>query len=143
MSQHTIIAAIDLSEHSHEIIREAKKLANSTESQLLILHVVRDLHSVYGYDSDHPSEEITEGLLRQAKLKLQAFCMEYGGDTVRCEVRTGVPWSEITGSAIHEKALYIVLGTHFTKKLEHKVIGPTPNRVALYAPCPVLMVPPE
>ncbi len=144
MERRTIIAAVDLRAHTDEVIREAKRLASASGSDLLILHVVSDLESLYGYDSDHPTEAIVEGLVHEAKRKSHTLCEEYGATDLRVhyEVRIGVPWSEITDCAIHTSAAYVVVGTHLAGN-EHRILGSTCNRVALYAPCPVLMVPPE
>lgn len=139
-----MLVAVDLSDRSDRVIRQARRFVTK-DSDVILLHVVCDLDSLLGpYVCEKP-EKLQADLVIEGKAQLQRLTAEcFSGDMRPKElVVTGVPWSEIVGTAIRHRADAIVLGGHAEDKPEHRILGSTVTRVVRHAGCPVVVVPSE
>lgn len=142
-----ILVAVDLTEASRGVIREGLRAALAFGADMQLMHVVHELESMYGiYLGGGSVRALQDDIDGQADDRLEALRMAHlDGAGVVCEavVKKGVPWSEIVGAALHHDSGLIVIGAHFSKKPEHRILGSTVERVLRQAPCPVLVVPPD
>ena len=142
-----ILVAVDLSDQAENVIRHGLRLARDPSDEILLVHVVHDLESIFGvYVCDKPLPSLQSEIELEGKAKLRQLFKEHvdqGRFTGRELLLTGSPWSEIVGCAIRHRADVVVMGAHTSEKPEHRILGSTVNRVLKQAPCPVLVVPPE
>jgi nucleotide-binding universal stress UspA family protein len=136
-----ILAPIDFSDRSREVLRYAANFARRHGATLIVLHVVEPL--VYPSDADFGSgalEAMETTLNQSATAKLKDWCEREAADgiTVERHVRIGNPYFEITEAAKSERADIIVLSTHGYTGLKHVLLGSTAERVVRHATCPVL-----
>jgi len=128
-----ILAATDFSTRSNRALRQAGLLAQSSNAQLHLLHVV---------DDDQP-EELARMEKREAERLLaeQIESMpELLGTQARQMVVTGDPFDGILRAAADIKADLIVMGSHRKQLLLDIFIGTTIERVIRKGSFPVLMV---
>lgn len=139
-----ILVAVDMTENGTRVLDRGLEMARAFDAELLLVHVVHRLDSLYGlYVGGGSVAEIQHELEESARDKLAAL-RPRADDAPDCRemVLTGQPWSEIVGCARHHGARCIVIGAHVDRKPEHRMLGSTAQRVVRHAPCPVLVVPP-
>ena len=142
-----ILIAVDLTEHSPEVIDAGLSQARAFGGEALLLHVVQQLDSLYGVyvgaGSVHALQEEMEGRARTELDHLFAEQVRDSGVVGHQELRSGTPWCEVIGWSVHVDAALIVVGAHTAEKPEHRVLGSTADRIVRNASCPVLVVPPS
>ncbi len=136
-----ILAPVDFSERSRELLRYAANFARRHGAVLIVLHVVEPL--VYPSDADLGSgavEAMEKTLNQSAQAKLKDWCEQAAADGLAVErcIRVGNPYFEITEAAKTERADIIVISTHGYTGLKHVLLGSTAERVVRHATCPVL-----
>lgn len=136
-----ILLPTDFSSASSHAAEYAKDLAARNKSEILLLHVVLPAGSpdlIYGSLLWDQSK-----ILRSARNALQQWQKEAGlarMKKIKCQVRVGVPYVEITDAARESKCDVIVIPTHGHTGLKHYLLGGTAERVVRHAECPVLVV---
>lgn len=132
MAYQTILAAVDLSDESSQVLDRARELADSHNAHLSLITVIKPLSQVYGGLSMAPlagaSVSFEEQALEQAKERLQALGERYGIAASDCHVPLGSPATEIQATARQLDSDLIVIGTHGRKGLE-RLLGSTANAV--------------
>src|SRR5262245_93351 len=139
----TVVAAVDLSEASREVLRWARVLAERFESRLKIVHVVPDLKSYTGfYLTAKPVDALQRELEIEAEEKLLWLGRELLGDPKSYDVSvlTGIPPQALVKYLKHVAADVLVVGCHGHAKPEHKLFGSTAESLLKISPCPVLTV---
>jgi nucleotide-binding universal stress UspA family protein len=143
----TILAPIDFSTATEGVVEAAATLASSTQSQVVLLHIVQPpvLTSDYGLAMENFQEaidvsakhsakrlaEITEGLrLRHADLPVETLLVN------------GPPIVEILDAVKKFDATYIVMGSHGHNAFYDLLVGTTTHGIIRKATCPVVIVPP-
>jgi nucleotide-binding universal stress UspA family protein len=116
-----VVAAVDFSEVSPEVVRRAAALAG-TRGALHVVHAVRS------------------GPTPSTALALTELVKDLGRPVV-ASVLVGLPAAEIVAYAERERASLLVVGTHGRTGFTHLLLGSVAERVARTAPCPVLTVP--
>jgi nucleotide-binding universal stress UspA family protein len=118
-----ILCPTDYSDLSYEALRVASYLAEQTQAELCILHVVtpEQEHGEETHASSHAAS--------QANMVIP-----------RSLTRAGRPGDEIVAAAREEDADLIVMGTHGLTGWRHLVLGSVAEAVVRTAPCPVLTV---
>lgn len=110
-------------------------LAESTGSEIFVLHVVED-----GKRLDHSGldilREIGEEFVQKACKKI-----EERGIVAHPTVVDGKPYHEIINFAKSEAIEMIVMGTHGVGGLSRALLGSVADRVIRTSSCPVLLVP--
>ena len=110
-------------------------LAESTGSEIFVLHVVED-----GKKLDHGGLDI---LRKIGEEFVQNACkkIEEHGIVAHPTVVDGKPWHEIIDLAKSEEIEMIVMGTHGVGGLSRALLGSVADRVIRTSSCPVLLVP--
>jgi nucleotide-binding universal stress UspA family protein len=142
----TILIAVDLMPQSEPIVEAGLRAARAFAADMLLVHAVPQLDSMYGVylgaGSIHSLQAELEERARTELRRLFDQLIAPSGVTGRYQVLHGPPWSEILRCAVQSGAGLIVTGAHVADKPEHRVLGSTADRVLRNAPCPVLVVPP-
>lgn len=128
-----ILAATDFSTRSNRALRQAGLLAQASNVELHIVHVV---------DDDQP-DKLVRLEMREAErvLNEQANSMpELRGMQPRLVVITGAPFDGILRAAAKIQPDLIVMGSHRKQMLLDIFVGTTIERVVRNGPFPVLMV---
>lgn len=128
-----ILAATDFSTRSNRALRQAGLLAQPSNAQLHIVHVV---------DDDQP-DELTRMEKREAErlLNEQISSMpELQGTQSGAMVITGDPFDGILRAAGETQPDFIVMGSHRKQMLRDIFVGTTIERVVRKGSFPVLMV---
>lgn len=118
-----ILVGIDFSAGAAAALREARSLAWSLDSVLDLVHVVQ------GSPNGHwTSDPAAVTWMRAAHLSPRTLV-----------VRRGVPWVELARRADETGAAIMVVGSHGRSGYQPVALGSTAARLAVAAPCPVLV----
>jgi nucleotide-binding universal stress UspA family protein len=140
----TILAPIDFSPITDDVVAEAVALARAFHARLVLFHVVQPMPmaiefvGMYGYG---PDVGATEGKVRELlEERVQQLAAE--GVTAESALGMGVPVSAVLEEAQAVSADYIVMGSHGHSAIYDLLIGSTTRGVLLDAQCPVVIVRP-
>ncbi|MGI9324420.1 MAG: universal stress protein [Pseudomonadales bacterium] len=132
MSYQHVLAAIDLSEESTQVLVRAKEVADNHNAKLSVITVIKPLSQVYGGLSMAPlanaSVSFEEQAIAQAKTRLADLAGTYQIAAADTHVPLGAPATEIQVTAEQIGSDLIVIGTHGRKGLE-RILGSTANAV--------------
>lgn len=134
-----ILVPIDFSEGSGGALAYAGTLANQFGAKVTLLFVCQA--HFYASEFGHmPMEEAA--MCEDSCERLRSFAagkIDPGllGEMLVCN---GVPFAEITKTAIERQMDMIVISTRGCKGLKHVLMGSTAERVVRHACCPVLVV---
>lgn len=141
----TVLAPIDFSAPSMEVVASAISLARGADARLVLLHVVPPV-GVLSSDFAETSvaAERTESSERAASARLAELQRELRNQGVTAHtVRESGPVAErILQQAERLDANYLVMGSHGHGALYGLILGSTTNAVLKRATCPVVIVPP-
>jgi nucleotide-binding universal stress UspA family protein len=139
-----ILCATDLSESSPRTVAFALSLAEASQAEVTLLHVLEALPE----PGEHPYLAVPEiGPLRReleqmARDQLHQAVREEVRSTVEERVTTGRAYKEILRIAATERADLIVMGTQGHGAVGRMFFGSTSHHVVRQATCPVLTVRP-
>lgn len=140
-----ILAAVDLSDVTQAVVREAELIAQALSAKLTLMHVSeRNPQEFIGFPASSPSalEDRTRRLAaEQADLNKLAAELRYRGIQADAIVVEGPPAKSILQQADTLCASLIVLGTHGHGMLYHALVGGTSAEVIKESSRPVLVVP--
>jgi nucleotide-binding universal stress UspA family protein len=139
---HSILCAVDFSEHSAQALRTAAGLAESQQGDLHLVTVVDPLllqAAALHYDLDAAALETREDLAAFASDTLRGTAWQAAEADVH--VATGRPVREILRVAEAVRADVIVLGTQGLGGVKKMVFGSTTSRVLASSGVAVLAVP--
>ena len=142
MQIRTILCPIDFSEISAKALEYAVFLASYHHAELLILHVVEQLHEFEHYQIlVLTPQELAEKMEKQAYEELNRLT-EQIKKTVKVEtvVRQGKPFVEIIKEAKEKDMDLIVMASHGRTGVSHMLMGSVAEKVVRKASCPVLIV---
>lgn len=140
----TLLVPVDFSRVSRFVIAEAIKLARTTKSRIVLLHIVQPPTVVTDYGPllenvvQFTAEAEKEAARHLSRLKAKLKDSRIPVDTV---LKTGAPLLHIIEEAKRIAPAYIVLGTHGHTAFYDLVVGSTTRGVLKRATCPVLVVP--
>jgi nucleotide-binding universal stress UspA family protein len=139
----TILAAIDFSPVSEEVVKTAAGLAQATHGQLVLFTVVQPPVMLGEYASYANVAEITAAGEKNAERDLAKFAEQLAADFVSVETLelVGSPIPLILEQAEKYVADYIVMGSHGHGAFYDLLVGSTTNGVLTGAACPVVIVP--
>jgi nucleotide-binding universal stress UspA family protein len=142
----TIVAAIDFSDVTSEVVRMASAVADPAHTRLHLLTVVPDpVRQAWTVEAPALDfEAIHERWRNEAEARMAKVHAEITlppGQVSRAVV-TGIPDKEIVRYAREKQVDLIVMGTHGYGPLKRFFLGSVADRVLRQAPCPVLTVPP-
>ncbi|HEX6243682.1 MAG TPA: universal stress protein [Polyangiales bacterium] len=138
-----ILLPTDFSDHAHEALSYATRLAQLHGGSLTLVHA----YDLVPYAlpegplmDDVQMRELQSALERQLeKLKQQA--LKTGTTQVTAQLLQGPAASEIVRVAGEQSFDLIVMGTHGRTGLSHLLLGSVTEKVVRRAPCAVLTVP--
>ncbi len=147
-----ILAPTDLSELSRAGVRYALEHAASTDTEVIIYHVV-------GYREAGPYCELDVGYVSERTLAVGELVEEHRRHLaeflrknfselvakvkIRPEVEVGTPYHKIVEKAALENVDMIIISTHGRTGFVHALIGSVAEKVVRLATCPVLTVRPK
>ncbi|MEM9081844.1 MAG: universal stress protein [Verrucomicrobiota bacterium] len=141
----TIVAAIDFSDASGLVLRQAEELVGALEARLILVHVVQDFanfYDIYGYSIPEVQGYEEEARRRaEASLGEKAKTLALGEEGVECRVLEGNVVKELVGLVEEEGGEMLILGTHGHGVIGRVLLGSTAERIARQCPAPVLLVP--
>jgi universal stress protein A len=135
----TILAAVDFSDHTKEVIQRALSEANNNCARIVVLNVV---DHAWPTDTDVVLplfDETEEKLVKTAIERLDDVLKSCSEPPAERLVTVGRPIQEILKVAEREKADLIVIGAHGHRGLRG-ILGSTTDRVVHQANCDVLVV---
>ena len=129
-----IVAAVDLSEGSGELLQQAAALSDDEDARLRVVHVceARSMTPYYAVEVAEDQRKSATEALRKLLDKT-----DLPGD-VEPQVLVGVSEEQITASARDFDADLIVMGSAGMSRLGRMLLGSTTDRVLRQAPCAVL-----
>ena len=126
-AQLCVLVALDLSDAANGALREARQLADGLAARLEIVHVAEDVGE---------EDAATEAALRD-------WLERHGSISDVVVMRRGLPWLELVRYAADRRASVLVVGSHGRSGFQPLTLGSTAAKLALAAPCPVLVVGPR
>jgi len=148
-----ILYPTDFSDSARAALAYVKKLHEAGATQVVLLHVydsrLIDLHweieAEYGKKSVmQAKEDVVKKLLDASYKRLQGLEAELkdAGFATELIVVEGIPYREITQTALKKDVSLIVMGSHGEHGVVERIIGSTTERVLREASVPVLVVHP-
>jgi universal stress protein A len=134
-----ILLAVDLTEDCRHVAKRATAIADQSDAELHIIHVIEPLSLAYGGDIPMDLSSVQDQIHEQAKSHLAEFSSEIGIPEQRRHLVIGRPDSEIHRIASEEGVDVIVVGSHGRHGLA-LLLGSTANGVLHGARCDVLAV---
>ena len=136
-----VLAAVDLSSESAQVLEKARATADRYGAKLSLITVVKPFTHVYGGLDLVPMPEgsFEEKALKRATRQLEDNGKIYGVDLVDVHVKAGNPAHVIKDSANELEADLIVVGTHGRHGLG-LLLGSTANGVLHGVDCDVLAI---
>jgi nucleotide-binding universal stress UspA family protein len=147
----TILAAIDFSEYSPQVLRFASALAQDLRAQLVVVNVInqRDVNAVEMVERDCPTlsaqnyiQTVFSERLRLADTLLAEEAADENLPKKRV-VKVGVPFREILATVEEEKADILVMGTRGRGNIAGVLFGSTAEKVFRRCRVPLVSVRPE
>ncbi|MFD2228817.1 universal stress protein [Alkalimarinus sediminis] len=134
-----ILAAIDLTEESDQVIERARSLANLYNCSLDIVHVIEPLGYAYGGDIPMDLTEVQQQLEDHAKHYLVEAGKTYQVAVDQQHVIIGRPETEIHRLSEDSNFDLVVVGSHGRHGIQ-LLLGSTANGILHGAKCDVLAV---
>jgi nucleotide-binding universal stress UspA family protein len=148
-----ILVATDFSEHAAAALGRALSLAEHTEAEVTVAHVVTHVAaavpgtSFEGHWRVPPAElhKAEHRLRREAAEHLEEWVAPYcrSGDRWRTETLVGVPFVELIRMVQRDGYGLVLAGTRGLTGFGRFLIGSTAERLVRKCPCPVWVVRPE
>lgn len=130
-----IIVGMDFSEGSINALNFAVKIANTTDSNIMLVWVdkKKNAGTVYSnaFDPRMEAKKRFEELIEEFGPRLKTGKFLY-------KIRNGKVHNEIVNQAKYHDAFMIIAGTHGTSGFEEFWIGSSAYKIVTYAPCPVI-----
>lgn len=134
-----ILLAIDLSEDSDQLIDKVKLLAQSTEAELSMIHVIEPLSFAYGGDVPMDLTAIQTQLDEHAQSKMTSYRKQLEYPVKQCHVVSGHTETEVHRVADENRCDLIIVGSHGRHGLA-LLLGSTANGILHGAKCDVLAI---
>ncbi|MCC6807490.1 MAG: universal stress protein [Deltaproteobacteria bacterium] len=143
MTTKKILAALDFSKFSQEVVNFAADFARRYDASLTLLHVADEPNRVFpeGFVAIMPART-TEllNLLEMALADAKKEAIAAGATNVSTMLVKGVPFAEIAQIAQDKAYDTIIVGTHGRTGLMHALLGSVAEKVVRSAPCTVITV---
>jgi nucleotide-binding universal stress UspA family protein len=138
-----ILVPIDFSEHARKALQYAIPFAHQFKAKLYLVYVVEP--TIYPADFSFgqiglPNVEAELRTKAEGELKELVEKEIKGRVQSEWQVKTGLPFVEISSFAKDENIDLIILATHGHTGVEHILFGSTAEKIVRKAPCPVLVV---
>ena len=140
-----ILVPTDMSDHSFRAIRQAFDIAKQYNSEVFLLHVIRDPIQECSFDYcisrdlvNQLQVEMNESIRKGIKQQL-ANLPSIDADKITTDVRIGNPYEEILKDAEERDIDLIVIASLGSTGLAKFMIGSVARHVLLGSKCPVLL----
>jgi len=140
-----ILVPTDMSDHSFKAMRQAFDIAKQYNSEVILLHVIRDPVQECSFDYcisgdlvNQLQAEMNESIRKGIKQHL-ANLPSIDADKVITDVKTGNPYEEILKEAEERDIDLIVIASLGSTGLAKFMIGSVARHVLLGSKCPVLL----
>lgn len=141
-----ILVPTDMSEHSDRAIRQALDIAKLFNSEVFVLHVIKDPTRLCTVDSciseelmDRFTAEAFDSARRGVRSQLVKF-LSMGNINIATDVKAGVPHDEILKEAEVNGIDLIVIASRGATGLAKYLMGSVARHLLQAATCPVLLV---
>ena len=135
-----VLAAIDTSEDSIQVLETAQQLATDNKAKLSLVTVVKPFMQVYGGIETISIADIERQAIHQATELIEEHGAKFGVDSDQIYVIRGNPSVEIRNLCKELNAGVVVIGTHGRHGMGLMLIGSTANGVLHGTECDVLAV---
>ena len=139
-----IVVGIDGSEQSKHAAQAAADLARKNSARLRIVTVVRPPEGWWGIVGSPPPADVLTASMSEAQqgiLDSTVEDLDLEGVEWSASEEIGEPASALADVCREHEADLLVVGRRGAGLVERLVMGSVADRVAHYAPCPVLIVP--
>ncbi|MGH7997602.1 MAG: universal stress protein [Opitutaceae bacterium] len=137
-----IIAGVDFSPVSSEVVSTAAAVARGSGARLLLWHAVMMPNAIAVYQmAGDEAPAFLESAARDAKERLSILGRGVADVAVESGCSRGTPAAEICRAARGRQADLIVVGSHGHGSLYEFLIGTTTQGILKDARCPVVIVP--
>ena len=135
-----VLCPVDFSEHSLRAVEYAVNLAEETDAELQLLHVVALSPEITELESsfEHVRGQVEADRLRRLNALMPSAAPTYC--TIQTAVRYGSAHRQILKAAGEQPSDLIVMGAQGRSALDTVIFGSNTARVARGACCPVLVV---
>ncbi len=143
-SPDVVVVATDGSDGSLRAAHVAASIAKNNSSKLFVITVVRPPEGWWGIGGAPPTATALAKALDEAQhnvLDLTTRDLDTEGIEVQTVEELGDPAATIIGFCSEIEADLLVIGRRGAGLIERFVMGSVADRLAHYAPCPVLMIP--
>ena len=136
------LLAIDSSENSSRAIRYLFNLAQITELDITVIHVVNSRKEIYNFSPLMDIQDIKKVIAEQGQQLLDkcAAIFEDKEIEVTKVIAEGDPGFEITEYAKQNDISHIVIGTRGLSDLKGLILGSVSHQVIHLAQCPIILV---
>ena len=134
-----VLLAVDLTEECRQVADRARSIAERSNAELHVVHVIEPLSLAYGSDIPMDLTTVQDSIHEQAKSHLAEFSASIGIPKDRQYLVFGRTESEIRHVAESSNADVIVVGSHGRHGLS-LLLGSTVNGILHGATCDVLAV---
>ncbi|GLS27274.1 universal stress protein [Marinibactrum halimedae] len=140
MSSYThILAGLDLSEESSQVLSKAHAIAHAFEAKLSLAHIIEPLTFTYGGDIPMDMTAVQDQIQQQATEELNRVANLHDIPLEQQFIAIGQPANELQHLAKENNADLIVVGSHGRHGLS-LILGSTCNSVLHGCGCDVLAV---
>lgn len=148
-----ILVPTDFSKHSHNAFKFAEELANQSNAEVHIYHVIEAPSASYSEGSFNAEGQIetsgaheevvfTKSLISKVKKKVHQFASEAKHEKVKfhSHVEVGDVFKSIIGTAEDHDMDIMVIGTHGAHGFGEVLVGSTAEKLVRHSPVPVIAV---
>lgn len=134
-----ILLAVDLSSESIQLVEKARAIAEASQCDLQLVHVIEPLSFAYGGDVPMDLASIQEQLDQHAHNKLNQLAEKLKYPVSQIHVVTGNTETEVHRLADEQQVDLIIVGSHGRHGFS-LLLGSTANGILHGAHCDVLAV---
>lgn len=137
-----ILVPVDFSDNSKKALRYAIPFAEQFKASITVLYVVEPavFPSDFGFGQMN-FPDVEREMNEKAESELKEIVDDVNSSVaIHTEVRSGIPFVEVTTYADESDIDLIILATHGRTGVEHILFGSTAEKIIRKSPCPVLVV---
>lgn len=135
-----ILVPIDFSQASERALRNAKRMAEAHDSELIAVHVIENVpYPAYYTAGAHTIMEAFPDLARRTREAFKQLLVKNEADNARVIVTEGKAHQKIDDVARENDVDVIVMGWNGLGDVEARLLGSVTERTLRRAPCPVLV----
>ncbi len=148
-----ILVPIDFSKHSHNAFKFAEELANQSNAEVHIYHVIEAPSASFSEGSfnsegqietsgSHEEVIFTKSLVSKVKQRIHNIAAEAKHDHIKfhSHVEMGDVFRSIVGMAEDHNMDLMVIGTHGAQGMSEVLVGSTAEKLVRHSPVPVIAI---